>query len=364
MLFRRIPSLSVFLFAWLILSPLQAGVYKYQDENGKWHFTDKPPEDQASTAVNTSTTGTSGGDASKGDLKVLLHEKYSPATPIDEASLSVVTVQTKAGSGSGFFVTDNGYIITNRHVVRPSTSSQSKDLEQQLEQRKEQLAGYKRELKYDKETLRNQKKKIDKHRAYMQSDSASEAEKDNYANYVRRYKRNKENYEAKVKAYKAMEKEYKEVKSEYGFSTNISNFSKKFTVLLKDGKKLSARLVRISKKYDLALLKLDHYTTPYLPLAEQNYPRQGTKVFAIGSPLGISDALTTGIVTKPDRNFLITDARILPGNSGGPLVNDDGLVLGVNTAIVTDRNLAEGLGLAIYSMHVRKEFARELGGKI
>lgn len=356
---------TIFLIALLTLIPVHAGVYKYQDENGKWHFTDKPPEGQNSTAVSTTTTGNgSSSGASKGDLKDLLHQKYNPTTPIDAASLSVVTVQTKAGSGSGFFVTEDGYIITNRHVVRPSTSTQSKDMEQQLKQREEQLAGYKRELKHDKEIIREQKKKIDQHRAYMESDSASQNEKDNYASYVRRYARNKERYDEKVKSYKRLEKEYKEVKSEHGFSTNISNFSKKFVVVLKDGKKLKARLVKISKKHDLALLKLDHYTTPFLSLAKQNYPRQGTKVFAIGSPLGISDALTTGIVTKPDRNFLITDARILPGNSGGPLVNDDGTVLGVNTAIVTDQNLAEGLGLAVYSMHIRQEFARELGGKI
>ena len=93
------------LLAWiLLLAPVQAGVYKYQDENGKWHFTDKPPEGQNSTAVSTSTTGSGGSsDSSKGDLKDLLHPKYNPSTPIDEASLSVVTVQTTAGSGSGFF---------------------------------------------------------------------------------------------------------------------------------------------------------------------------------------------------------------------------------------------------------------------
>lgn len=355
-----------FLLASLVISaPAVAGVYKYQDENGKWHFTDKPPEDQESTAVSTTTTGSgSASGASKGDLKELLQQKYNPATPIDKASLSVVTVQTKAGSGSGFFITDDGYIITNRHVVRPSTSSQSKDTDQQIKQREEQLAGYKRELKQDKEIVSEQKAKIDKYRSYMESDSASESEKEDYAAYIRRYKRNKENYEARLKSYKAMEKEFKEFKSEYGFSTNISNFSRKFTVLLKDGKKLNARLVKISKDYDLALLKLDRYTTPYLSLARDNYPRQGTKVFAIGSPLGISDALTTGIITKSDRNYLITDARILPGNSGGPLVSEGGTVLGVNTAIVTDRNLAEGLGIAIYSKHIRKEFARELKGRI
>lgn len=361
MLLRRNLSISIWAICLIALSPLQAGVYKYQDANGKWHFTDKPPDDQAKTTV---TTSAGASDGSKGDLNDLLRQKYDPASPIDEASLSVVTVRTKAGSGSGFFITADGYIVTNRHVVRPSTSSQSKDFKVQLERRKEELDYYERRLKNDKASLRDMKRVIDEERAYMESDSASVSDRNSYQRYVDRYKRNKSSYESNLKSYKKMEKEYRDIKSEYGFSNSLSNFSKRFTIVLKNGKKLSARLVKISKKYDLALLKLDHYTTPHLTLAQRQYPRQGTKVFAIGSPLGISDALTTGIITKPARNFLFTDARILPGNSGGPLVNTDGLVLGVNTAVASGHNMTDGLGVAIYATYIREEFASELGGKI
>ena len=93
-------------------------------------------------------------------------------------------------------------------------------------------------------------------------------------------------------------------------------------------------------------------------------PDQGTPVFAIGSPFGISDALTAGIVTKASKDHLFTDTQILPGNSGGPLIDADGKVLGVNTAIVAKNRNADGLGLAIYASRIRTEFARELGGKL
>jgi hypothetical protein len=84
--------------------PASAGVYKYQDENGKWHFTDQPPKNKANTTV-TATTTTS---KVKADLKDKLHQAFKPASKIDEASLSVVTVVTSAGSGSGFFDIESG----------------------------------------------------------------------------------------------------------------------------------------------------------------------------------------------------------------------------------------------------------------
>jgi len=133
---------------------------------------------------------------------------------------------------------------------------------------------------------------------------------------------------------------------------------------LKDGKKLKARLVKISKEYDLALLKLDSYTTPFLTLSAKRHPRQGTRVFAIGSPLGITDSLTSGIITKSARDYLFTDTRILPGNSGGPLIDAEGNVVGVNTAVLSQHQQADGLGVAIYAARIRGEFARDLGGKI
>jgi S1-C subfamily serine protease len=345
---------------YLCSMPASAGVYKYQDENGKWHFTDKPPKDKTTSAVaTTSSTGTV-----KADLKNDLHEAFKPASKIDEASLSVVTVVTSAGSGSGFFVTSDGYLITNRHVVRPTTSSQAKDTKVRLAEWKQRLDGFKLDLEDDEERLKEAKLTIDEDREYMESSRASETHKAQYLRYVKRYNKNKDIHEANVKKYRKQEKEYKKEKSEFGFSSSLSNFSKKFTITLKNGKKLKAKLVKVSKDHDLALLKLDNYTTPFLTLSEQRYPKQGTKVFAIGSPFGISDALTSGIVTKSSQKALFTDAQILPGNSGGPLINADGKVLGVNTAVLSAAENADGLGVAVYASHIRSEFARNLGGKL
>lgn len=337
-----------------------AGVYKYQDKNGKWHFTDKPPKDKSTSAVtSTSTTG-----KVKADLKDDLHQAFKPASIIDEASLSVVTVVTPGGSGSGFFVTGDGYIITNRHVVRPTTSTQAKEHEAQLADWKDRLDSYKTDLKDDEERLNDMKRTIDENREYMESGRATTSEKERFQRYIARYEKNKERHETHVSKYRKLERDYKKQKSDYGFNSSMSNFSKRFTIVLKDGKKLKAKLIKVSKDHDLALLKLNNYATPFLTLATQQYPKQGAKVFAIGSPLGITDSLTSGIITKASRDALFTDTQILPGNSGGPLINTDGKVIGVNTAVLAQNRNADGLGIAIYASRIRSEFARELGGKL
>ncbi len=354
---KLIPTLVIPLLVLAAFSG-QAQVYKYQDKNGKWHFTDKPPEDQKKNAVVTSSAKTV-----KSDLKETLVERFKPGNAVDEASLAVVTVETNTGSGSGFFVTDDGYIITNRHVVRPATTNQWKDVEGRFEEWKRRLDNFKIRIDDDEERLAEAKREIDEYEEYMNSGRASSSEKQRYDNYVRRYKQSKDRHDDNVAQYRKMEREYKKEKSNFGFSASMSNFSRKFTIKLKNGKKLKARLVKISKEHDLALLKLDNYSTPFLSAAKGKYPRQGTKVFAIGSPFGISDALTTGIVTKATTEHMYTDTQILPGNSGGPLINANGQVLGVNTALIARQGTLDGLGIVIYASTVRNEFGRELGGR-
>ena len=340
--------------------PAAADVYKYQDKNGKWHFTDKPPKDKKTSAVTTAASS----QAVRSDLGSDLQQKFKPASKTDEASLSVVTVQTSTGSGSGFFVTADGYIITNRHVIRPATTNQWKETESKLEDYEQRLADFKADIDDDEERLNENQRTIDENREYMESSRASDSERKRYERYVKRYRKNKRRHDANVAQYKKLEREYREKKSNFGFNSSMSNFSKKFTIILKSGKKLKARLVKISKDHDLALLKLDNYSTPFLTLSNQKYPRQGTRVFAIGSPLGITDSLTAGIITKSSRDHLFTDTQILPGNSGGPLIDADGKVLGVNTAVVAQNRNADGLGVAIYVSRIRSEFARELGGQL
>ena len=125
-----------------------------------------------------------------------------------------------------------------------------------------------------------------------------------------------------------------------------------------------ARIVGVAREFDLALLKTDNVKLTALPLATYRNIRQGEIVLAFGSPEGLRNTVTLGVVssvarqTDPDSPmvYIQTDAPINPGNSGGPLVNVEGQVVGVNTFILTESGGNEGLGFAIPSSIVNATY--------
>jgi serine protease Do len=118
---------------------------------------------------------------------------------------------------------------------------------------------------------------------------------------------------------------------------------------------LVAKLVGVDRETDLALLKVEANNLPTLPLGVNRPARPGELVFAIGSPGGLQNSITMGVVSsvwrQPDPDspmvYVQTDAPINSGNSGGPLVDLDGYVVGLNTFIMTKGGGSEGLGFAI-----------------
>ena len=124
---------------------------------------------------------------------------------------------------------------------------------------------------------------------------------------------------------------------------------------------VGAKIVGIDRQSDLALLKIDGTDFPALELADSDKVKQGQVVFAFGSPQGLENSVTMGVVSATARQvsddnpttFIQTDAPINPGNSGGPLVDVDGRVVGINTFILSESGGSEGLGFAIPSNVVR-----------
>ncbi len=118
---------------------------------------------------------------------------------------------------------------------------------------------------------------------------------------------------------------------------------------------VEARLLGQHKETDLALLKIDEKDLPTLPLISQERPHVGQLVFAIGSPEGLQNSVTMGVVSALARQadpskplaYIQTDAPINPGNSGGPLVDMNGSIVGINTFILSQGGGSEGLGFAI-----------------
>jgi serine protease Do len=134
---------------------------------------------------------------------------------------------------------------------------------------------------------------------------------------------------------------------------------------------IDAKLIGMHQETDLALLKIDAKGLPKLELGNARPVRQGQLVVAIGSPEGLQNSVTMGVVSSvgrqpdPDRPvvYIQTDAPINPGNSGGPLVDVDGYVLGINTLIFSEGGGSEGLGFAIPArvVHFVYESLRKYG---
>ncbi|MBW4693266.1 MAG: trypsin-like peptidase domain-containing protein [Lyngbya sp. HA4199-MV5] len=139
-------------------------------------------------------------------------------------------------------------------------------------------------------------------------------------------------------------------------NSHVVNGADKVTVTLKDGRTFEGKVRGADEVTDLAVVKIDGSDLPVASLGNSDQIQVGDWAIAVGNPLGLDNTVTLGIVSTlkrssaqvgiPDKrlDFIQTDAAINPGNSGGPLVNDQGQVIGINTAI---RAGAMGIGFAI-----------------
>ena len=124
----------------------------------------------------------------------------------------------------------------------------------------------------------------------------------------------------------------------------------------------------ISDRYDLALLKLSGYTCPYLRIADPKQLASGVPLYAIGMPMGFLHSVTKGVYSglrefaDPEcfGFYIQTDASMNEGNSGGPLVTEEGRVVGINTFVIR-KDISEGLNFAIPITRAMEEFRGSLG---
>ena len=133
-------------------------------------------------------------------------------------------------------------------------------------------------------------------------------------------------------------------------------------VTLSDGRELTAKVIGRDPKTDIAVLKVDAKDLPTVPMADSDLVEVGDLVLAIGNPFGIGQTVTMGIVSATGRgnmgldyeDFIQTDAAINPGNSGGALVDVEGRLIGINTAILSRSGGNQGIGFAIPSNLARE----------
>jgi S1-C subfamily serine protease len=338
-----------------------AEIYRYQDENGNWHFTDTAPGD-AAKAVEPMPMGDSQAAASGKNLLEMLHSRYRPLSPVQNAALAAVTIESSIGTGSGFFVTQDGYILTNRHVIEGSPDS-FKRTGAVMDEISSRFDEADQRIKAEEDRLQRFEQQLIEYRAGIEKMSRGPARKRELRRYAmeqERYESYRRDFEKQKADYQTKKSEYESQISAYRYKAATAALNRHFTVICKNGQKIPAYLVAKSRDHDLALLKIDKYRTPRILPVKQARLSQGDRVYAIGSPLGIRDSVSQGIVSGLRSGFIQTDAKIYPGNSGGPLVTENGRVAGINSFKQLTRNF-EGLGFAIPIEVALDEFNRYLG---
>ena len=139
-------------------------------------------------------------------------------------------------------------------------------------------------------------------------------------------------------------------------NNHVTTGADQIVVALRDGRETLARVVGSDPETDLAVLKIDLKSLPAITLGRSDGLRVGDVALAIGNPFGVGQTVTMGIISATGRNqlglnsyedFIQTDAAINPGNSGGALVDANGNLTGINTAIFTKSGGSQGIGFAI-----------------
>ena len=310
-----------------------ARVYKYQAENGQWCFTNVP---SGVIDIDPIAYEVFSGPAGTEDLESRLAEAFPPSNEIERARNATVAIESPLGHGSGFFVSDDGYILTNKHVVQPS------------DELKIRLNQIEKKLNAEKEKLE------DKHRRLLQKRGTG----GETLSALKDIKRKKELLDKRLE-------EFQRLRLKVLYPTN-------FKVCLVDGTEIPVSVVCTGFRRDLALLRIYGYKTPFIKPCEDLRLIHGQMLYAIGSPLDLSlkNTVTSGIFSgvrrfeghpalDDDTPYIQTNAQINRGNSGGPLITGEGKVVGIVTWIIR-KDIAEGLNFAIPIQIAINEFRNHL----
>jgi S1-C subfamily serine protease len=255
----------------------------------------------------------------------------APRNPIERAALATVFIETSWGQGSGFFVSPDCTLVTNRHVIEFDPELLA-TLELDLEQAEEQLEAARRYTQARANELARR----------CRTCTAEERR--------RMLERETESVES-----------YGELIDERRNTLYDVQFQDHPVAVLADGSELELEVTAVSETYDLALARVataDGTDCAFLQPASEDDLALGSRLFTLGSPVGLRNKVTSGVFSgfleQDGERVVQTDAPINPGNSGGPLVDEEGAVVGVNTAVLRG---AQGIGFAIPSSTI----ARELG---
>jgi S1-C subfamily serine protease len=254
---------------------------------------------------------------------------------IERARNATVFIQTRFGFGSGFIVDAACHVITSRHVVDSEGGATTATVapadlrgpmpafeEAKLRERIEQQTQLRESLVGQPGT----------HREILETDERIQAMRQELADWSEHHVR--------------------------AAGPRIDTAGPDgFSATLVDGTEFHALHAQFSQRVDLAMFQLPAANCPHLSAAESTRLVQGERLYTIGNPSGLEYSVTSGIFSgdrgSGDQRFLQTDAPINQGNSGGPLVTENGNVVGINTKVL---NGTQGIGFAIPIEAAYREF--------
>ncbi len=256
-----------------------------------------------------------------------LAKSTPPKNEIERARNATVLIKTTWSSGSGFFVSRDCRIVTNKHVVRLEEADYAQ-ADKAMTNRRAFLDKVRLEV-------------AEKRKSFYQRckpDCGQEA-----------YQKFMGDIENKLAS---AEQELENVRYAVGETKVVRP-----KVILADGSEHEAYIESESETHDLALLKLEGAVCPVIDRGDENSLSHGETLYTVGNPIGLKFTVTAGVFSgffeEEGIKLIQTDAPINPGNSGGPLVDKFGRVVGVNTLVATK---AQGIGFSIPISTVVQEF--------
>jgi serine protease Do len=327
----------------------------------------KEPQDQSTQYQPTQLTEAESNSISK-DIPANQGNE-SDSINIAEACKGVVTIKTATGVASGFFINEDGYILTNKHVsemndkVQDSLSSARKSFENQIKGKEELLSDLESGMAEKKKEIEKENSWLSEntndHKYYYSKREAEEkldeikAHRAQLQEHIMAYNGMMSRYNAARATSQFLQQQYKQAGSQI---INVA-YNSSLIVYLADGSKQAASIISNSLSYDLSLLKIDSPNTPYVKPGDVDKLKVGETLYAIGSPAGLNQTVTSGILSGFREGYIQTNAQISPGNSGGPLINKEGKVIGINTKKAVGVGV-EGIAFAIPINIAVQEFSQ------
>jgi serine protease Do len=335
------------------VAPAGGDILRYQDADGLWQFTDRPREGAVPIPRPESAP------AQVRDLAAQLAKwRGGGPEPDPDPALAVVSVLTSLAEGAGFFCSPDGYVLTTRHVVRPVGS----DVWQHGQEAIDRAKGDLEELEGQLQEWRSRLRRIDAQLASIDEDDAAPAVQARGGD-VEMLRGRRSQVARRVAELERLARDSRRRTRSDRVTFDIKGASATLAasveVRLADQTRLRARVVAVSDAYDLALLKLDGYRTPSLSAGPEVELAPGQSVFALGYPDDAAVGAAAGLVLRATPEEVVTSVQLVPGYSGGPLLDASAQVVGVSALKrvgAEDGVYAEGQGIAIPIAVAQREF--------